>query len=286
MTELTDSWASQIIQESKAAAFTLQTKMSVMEEMQNKKQAELGDAHIVKLTDSFMYRRHQCLVFEKLSYNLYELLRKTQFAGVSLNLIGKFARQLLDALDFLARPDIQIIHCDVKPENVLLKDPTRSYIKLIDFGSSCRAAERMYTYIQSRFYRSPEVILGFPYTVAIDMWSLACVLVEMHTGEPLFSGTDQYDQLVKMIQLKGMPSDDLLDSMKGSSKVTKFFKEVTPDKVDEIGCKWQLRKGENRDGTVLIRRSRSLESVLGAHSGGPGGRRKDQDNHTPADYLF
>merc|ERR1712087_905196 len=55
--------------------------------------------------------------------------------------------------------------------------------------------------------------------------------------------------------------------------------------MGETGCKWQLRKGENRDSTVEIRRSRSLESVLGAHSGGPGGRRKDQENHTPADYL-
>lgn len=57
----------------------------------------------------------------------------------------------------------------------------------------------MYSYIQSRFYRSPEVMLGLPYTVAIDMWSLGCILVEMHTGEPLFSGTDQFDQMQKIV---------------------------------------------------------------------------------------
>ena len=49
----------------------------------------------------------------------------------------------------------------------------------------------MFYYIQSRFYRSPEVLLGIPYNLAIDMWSLGCILVEMHTGEPLFSGKDQ-----------------------------------------------------------------------------------------------
>lgn len=50
---------------------------------------------------------------------------------------------------------------------------------------------QMFHYIQSRFYRSPEVLLGIPYDLAIDMWSLGCILVEMHTGEPLFSGKDE-----------------------------------------------------------------------------------------------
>ena len=59
----------------------------------------------------------------------------------------------------------------------------------------------MYSYIQSRFYRSPEVILGLQYSVAIDMWSLGCILVEMHTGDPLFSGTDQFDQMQKIVQV-------------------------------------------------------------------------------------
>lgn len=50
---------------------------------------------------------------------------------------------------------------------------------------------QIYQYIQSRFYRSPEVLLGMPYDLAIDMWSLGCILVEMHTGEPLFSGSNE-----------------------------------------------------------------------------------------------
>jgi len=49
----------------------------------------------------------------------------------------------------------------------------------------------MYKYIQSRFYRSPEVLLGLQYDMSIDMWSLGCVLVEMHVGEPLFSGANE-----------------------------------------------------------------------------------------------
>lgn len=53
----------------------------------------------------------------------------------------------------------------------------------------------MFQYIQSRFYRSPEVLLGIPYDLAIDVWSLGCILVEMHTGEPLFSGKDEVSKL-------------------------------------------------------------------------------------------
>ena len=61
-------------------------------------------------------------------------------------------------------------------------------MQVIDFGSSCFESERVYTYIQSRFYRSPEVILGLPYEMAIDMWSLGCILAELLTGCPLFPG--------------------------------------------------------------------------------------------------
>lgn len=149
-----------------------------------------------------MYRNHQCLVFEMLSLNLYELLKNTQFGGVSLNLIRKFGKQVLKSLSFLSRPDVDIIHCDLKPENILLRHPKKSGIKVIDFGSSCRSNRRMYSYIQSRFYRSPEVILGLPYSPSIDMWSLGCILAEMHTGEPLFSGSDQFDQMQKIVKVR------------------------------------------------------------------------------------
>ncbi len=97
----------------------------------------------MRLKSHFMFRNHLCLVFELLSYNLYELLRNTNFRGVSLNLTRKFAQQLCTALLFLSTPEINIIHCDLKPENILLCNPKRSAIRIVDFGSSCQVGQRV-----------------------------------------------------------------------------------------------------------------------------------------------
>jgi len=104
-----------------------------------------------------------------------------------------------------------LIHCDLKPENILLKSPDKSGIKVIDFGSSCFVNERIYTYIQSRFYRAPEIILGIPYTTAIDMWSFGCILTELFTGVPLFPGESEQEQLSLIMEVIGMPPQTILD---------------------------------------------------------------------------
>ncbi|KAG5189313.1 kinase-like domain-containing protein, partial [Tribonema minus] len=145
-----------------------------------------GVFNCTRLLDSFWHRGHQCLVFELLSCSLYEHLSEHEFEGLRLPVLRQMARQILKALAFLAHPDVDIIHADLKPENVLLRSRHGTSLQVIDFGSSCFGTRRMHTYIQSRFYRSPEIVLGIPYSRAIDMWSLGCMLVELHTGEPLF----------------------------------------------------------------------------------------------------
>ena len=74
-----------------------------------------------------------------------------------------------------------------------------------------------------RFYRSPEVLLGLPYDEAIDMWSLGCILVEMHTGEPLFSGVNETDQVYKIVELLGIPPQHMLEK---ANKQWKFFEKL------------------------------------------------------------
>lgn len=212
--------AIKIIKSKKPFALQAKTEIELLTHLLDK---DVEDQHnVVRLLTHFVYRGHQCLVFEMLSLNLYELLKNTQFSGVSLNLIRKFAKQVLKALSFLARPDVDVIHCDLKPENILLRHPKKSGVKVIDFGSSCRSNKRMYSYIQSRFYRSPEVILGLPYGVAIDMWSLGCILAEMHTGEPVFSGSDQFDQMQKIVKILGMIPNSMLNRSSSQTR-NQFF---------------------------------------------------------------
>ena len=79
----------------------------------------------------------------------------------------------------------------MKPENILLKKMNKSGIKVIDFGSGCFENERIYTYIQSRFYRAPEIMLGLAYGLEIDMWSFGCILCELYIGYPIFPGENE-----------------------------------------------------------------------------------------------
>ncbi|CAG8781519.1 22794_t:CDS:2, partial [Gigaspora margarita] len=165
--------------------------------------------HILRLLDTFIHRRHLCLVFELLSVNLYELIKQNQFRGLSTNLVRVFTSQLLDALTVLN--EARIIHCDLKPENVLLKNLESPTIKVIDFGSACHERQTVYTYIQSRFYRSPEVLLGLPYSSAIDMWSLGCIAVELFLGLPLFPGSSEYNQVSRIVEMLGVPPPYMIE---------------------------------------------------------------------------
>lgn len=255
---------------------------------------DVNDEHnIVRIIHKFVYRNHQCLVFEMLSYNLYELLKNTRFKGVSLNLIRKFAKQIIRSLEFLARPDVDIIHCDLKPENILLRHPRRSAIKLIDLGSSCLRLKRTYSYIQSRFYRAPEILLGLPYDQKIDIWSLGCVLVELHTGEPLFGGTDQADQLYRIVEVLGMPPVDMLQSASPELRAQFFdFVDLSPSAPPDLPPEMMAFLPDGSGYFTLRRpsaappyRHRALVDILGVTQGGPSGRRRGEPGHSPDRYL-
>ncbi|KAF9099271.1 Homeodomain-interacting protein kinase 3 [Mortierella sp. AM989] len=180
--------------------------------------------HILRLQDTFIHRRHLCLVFELLSVNLYELIKQNQFRGLSMSLVRVFTAQLLDALCVLN--EARIIHCDLKPENVLLKNLETPTIKVIDFGSACHEQQTVYTYIQSRFYRSPEVLVGLPYSSSIDIWSVGCIAAELFLGLPLFPGSSEYNQLSRIVEMLGMLPTYMLDIGKTAHE---FFEVVRPD---------------------------------------------------------
>ncbi|TVY71372.1 Dual specificity protein kinase [Lachnellula suecica] len=194
----------------------------------NTKLDKNDDHHLLRLKDTFIHRQHLCLVFELLSVNLYELIKQNQFRGLSTTLVRVFAQQLLNGLSLLNKA--RLIHCDLKPENILLKNLESPIIKIIDFGSACDERQTVYTYIQSRFYRSPEVLLGLPYSSAIDMWSLGCIVVELFLGLPLFPGSSEYNQVSRIVEMLGNPPNWMLEMGKQSGE---FF-EKRHD-VDDYG---------------------------------------------------
>ncbi|KAI1268347.1 kinase-like protein [Xylariaceae sp. FL1019] len=194
----------------------------------NTKLDKNDDHHLLRLKDTFIHRQHLCLVFELLSVNLYELIKQNQFRGLSTTLVRVFAQQLLNGLTLLNKA--RLIHCDLKPENILLKNLESPIIKIIDFGSACDERQTVYTYIQSRFYRSPEVLLGLPYSSAIDMWSLGCIVVELFLGLPLFPGSSEYNQVSRITEMLGNPPNWMVEVGKQSGD---FFEK----RQDEFGRK-------------------------------------------------
>nr|XP_016484111.1 PREDICTED: dual specificity tyrosine-phosphorylation-regulated kinase 1B-like [Nicotiana tabacum] len=183
--------------------------------------------HIVRIYDYFVYRRHLCIAFELLDTNLYELIKLNHFRGLSLSIVQLFSKQILRGLALMK--DAAIIHCDLKPENILLCTSVKpAEVKIIDFGSACMEDRTVYSYIQSRYYRSPEVLLGYQYTTAIDMWSFGCIVAELFLGLPLFPGASEFDLLRRMIKiLGGQPPDHILKDAKNTSKFFKFVGSIS-----------------------------------------------------------
>lgn len=173
--------------------------------------------------------------------NLYEFIKAHDFRGFSLKLIRRFTKQMLSSLVLLHGK--KVIHCDLKPENILLAHPAHSEIKVIDFGSSCFENEKVYTYIQSRFYRSPEVILGMSYGMPIDMWSLGCILAELFTGYPIFPGENEQEQLACIMEIFGPPEKHLIEK---SSRKKLFFDSMGKPRLT-VSSKGRRRRPSSKD---------------------------------------
>ncbi|KAK5132702.1 hypothetical protein LTR08_008746 [Meristemomyces frigidus] len=154
--------------------------------------------HIIRLLRHFDHKGHMCIVFEALSADLREVLKKFgRNVGLNLKAIRSYAQQMFMALAHMKK--CQILHADLKPDNILVSDK-RSVLKVCDLGTAAFADDAEVTpYLVSRFYRAPEVILGMPFDYAIDMWSIGCTLFELYTGRIMFAGADN-NQMLRAIQ--------------------------------------------------------------------------------------
>uniref|UniRef100_A0A665TJ12 non-specific serine/threonine protein kinase n=1 Tax=Echeneis naucrates TaxID=173247 RepID=A0A665TJ12_ECHNA len=204
--------------------------------------SENADEHnVVRALECFQHRSHTCLVFEMLEQNLYDFLKQNKFSPLPLKIIRPILQQVATALKKLK--SLGLIHADLKPENIMLVDPSRQpyRVKVIDFGSASHVSKAVCsTYLQSRYYRAPEIILGLPFCEAIDMWSLGCVIAELFLGWPLYPGALEYDQIRYISQTQGLPAEQLLNK---GTKTSRFFSKES----DSPYASWRLKTTEEHE---------------------------------------
>ncbi|KAG8589977.1 hypothetical protein GDO81_006585 [Engystomops pustulosus] len=169
----------------------------------------LKQENIVELKEAFRRRGKLYLVFEYVEKNMLELLEEMP-NGVPPEKVKNYIYQLIKAIHWCHKNDI--VHRDIKPENLLIS--YNDILKLCDFGFARNLSEGSnanYTeYVATRWYRSPELLLGAPYGKAVDMWSVGCILGELSDGQPLFPGESEIDQLFTIQKVLGpLPSEQM-----------------------------------------------------------------------------
>lgn len=169
---------------------------------------------VLRLLDFFYFKEHLFIVTELLKDNLYEFQKFVHLRELppffTAPRVALVARQILSGLSFIH--GVGVLHCDLKPENLLLSSYGRCRVKVIDFGSSCFITDHLTSYIQSRSYRAPEVMLGNAYGPKIDIWSLGCILFELLTGRVLFVNDEVPTILARIQSVLGPIPRHLVDS--------------------------------------------------------------------------
>uniref|UniRef100_A0A8C2Q1T9 Cyclin dependent kinase like 5 n=1 Tax=Cyprinus carpio TaxID=7962 RepID=A0A8C2Q1T9_CYPCA len=162
----------------------------------------LKQENIVELKEAFRQRGKLYLVFEYVEKNMLELLEDMP-NGAPQEKVRIYIYQLIKAIHWCHKNNI--VHRDIKPENLLISSD--DMLKLCDFGFARDLSESTdvnYTeYVATRWYRSPELLLGAPYGKAVDMWSVGCILGELSDGQPLFPGESEIDQLFTIQKVLG-----------------------------------------------------------------------------------
>jgi serine/threonine-protein kinase PRP4 len=174
-----------------------------IEILQKLNEADADDKkHMIRLDRYFEHKGHLCMVFEHLSINLREVLKKFgRDVGINLRAVRVYAQQMFLGLSLMRK--CNILHADLKPDNILVNE-SRSMLKICDLGSASDASDNEITpYLVSRFYRAPEIILGMPYDFAIDIWSVGCTLYELYTGKILFVGRSNNQMLRSIMECRG-----------------------------------------------------------------------------------
>ncbi|XP_047241196.1 cyclin-dependent kinase-like 5 isoform X2 [Girardinichthys multiradiatus] len=165
---------------------------------------QLRHDNLVNLLEVWKRRRRWYLVFEFVDRTLLDELEQKS-SGLDLNTCQQYLFQILRAANFCHQQNV--IHRDIKPENILISQ--EGVVKLCDFGFARTIASPseggVYTdYVATRWYRAPELLVGdIKYGKPVDVWALGCLLIEMLTGQPLFPGDSDLDQIYHIVRCFG-----------------------------------------------------------------------------------
>ena len=188
---------------------------------------ELHHPNVVQLKDVFYMPQESklYLCFEYCDFDLKKYMKSLQYK-LSGECIKSFTYQMLNGLSWCHSH--RIFHRDLKPQNVLV-DPKQGTLKLADFGLARAFTVPLRTYtheVVTLWYRAPEILLGGKqYSVPVDIWSVGTIIPEMVTGQPLFPGDSEIDELFKIFRLLGTPNEGLWE---GVSQVGRAPAVTTP----------------------------------------------------------
>jgi len=167
---------------------------------------QLQHPNIVRLYDVVHTEKKLTLVFEFLDQDLKKYLDACGEQGLETYTIKSFLFQLLQGIAYCHQH--RVLHRDLKPQNLLIN--MEGELKLADFGLA-RAfgiPVRNYTHeVVTLWYRAPDVLMGSrKYSTQVDIWSVGCIFAEMVNGRPLFPGSSEHDQLMKIFKTLGTPT--------------------------------------------------------------------------------
>ncbi|KAG8968086.1 hypothetical protein FRC03_008785 [Tulasnella sp. 419] len=190
--------------------------------------------NIIPLYDAFVLPETKQLyfVFECMEGNLYQLIKSRRGRPLAGGLVASIYRQVVSGLAHIHASGY--FHRDMKPENLLvtttgladysptsplapqptaLAPPDKDVmviVKLADFGLARETDSKPpYTeYVSTRWYRAPEVLLrSTNYSNPVDMWALGTILAELINLKPIFPGQGEVDQVAKITDILGDPTD-------------------------------------------------------------------------------
>lgn len=131
---------------------------------------------------------------------------------------------------------LNICHRDIKPHNYVLKS---NRILLCDFGASkiMNQKQKSVSYIFSREYRAPELLFNFDnYDKSVDIWALGCVIAEMILRKPLFKGSNNLDQLIKILKVLGSPKWELISFSRNKTPKIPEVKGIGLESIFDRKC--------------------------------------------------